>query len=71
MYIYDYVPMRDNFQEPPLDPPCEPPVHCPECSEESFWNKYGQIECSQCEECFDPPEPDFDDYDNEEWAYGY
>jgi len=68
--------MSFYYREPPLDPPCEEPeptVYCPECEEEAQINKYFQIECISCDECFDMPEPDFDydDYEDRGYAYGY
>lgn len=47
----------------------EPTCACPECGEECYLNKLGQIHCEDCDLCFDIPEPDFD-FDDDEVAYG-
>lgn len=75
MYTQYYSTYKPFTWEPPLEPPCEEPdpeMDCPECAEEMEWQqRNSQFYCSQCDECHELPEPDFDYDEYEERRYGY
>ena len=56
--------------EPPIDPPCEKPLYCPECLEDAYAD---DLACEICKKSFHPRELDYLDfnYEDERSCYGY
>ena len=56
--------------EPPIDPPCEKPLYCPECLEDAYAD---DLACEICKKSFHLRELDYLDfnYEDERSCYGY